>query len=73
MNVTIRMTDEQRKIADSYAKCEGLTLSEAIKRAFFEAVEEEYDLTEAKAVSKRIASGEEKTYSLDETERMLGL
>lgn len=67
------MTDEQRKIADSYAKCEGLTLSEAIKRAFFEAVEEEYDLTEAKAVSKRIASGEEKTYSLDETERMLGL
>ncbi len=73
MNVTIRMTDEQRKIADSYAKCEGLTLSEAIKRAFFETVEEEYDLTEAKAVSKRIASGEEKTYSLDETERMLGL
>ncbi len=73
MNVTIRMTDEQRKIADSYVRCEGITLSEAIKRAFFETIEEEYDLAEAKAVSERIASGAEKTYSLDEVERMLGL
>lgn len=73
MNVTIRMSDGERKIADSYARCEGISLSEAIKRVFFEAVEEEYDLAEAKAVSERIASGEEKTYSLDEAEKMLGL
>ncbi len=73
MNVSIRMTKEQREIADAYAKCEGLTLSEAIKRAFFEAVEEEYDLTEAKVISERIANGSEKTYSIDEAEKILGL
>lgn len=73
MNVTIRMTDEQRKIADAYAKCEGVTLSEAIKRAFFEAVEEKYDLAEAEEVSKRIRNGAEKTYSVDEAERLMGL
>ncbi len=73
MNVTIRMTDEQRKIADSYAKCEGISLSEAIKRAFFEAIEDEYDLAEAKEVSERIKNGTEKTYSLDEAERLMGL
>ena len=43
MNVTIRMTDEQRRIADSYAKCEGVSLSQAIKKAFFEAVEDKHD------------------------------
>lgn len=43
MNVTIRMTTEQRKIADSYAKCEGVSLSQAIKKAFFEAVEDKHD------------------------------
>lgn len=73
MNVTIRMTDEQRKIADTYAKCEGVTLSEAIKRAFFEAIEEKYDLAEAEEVSKRIRNGTEKTYSADEAERLMDL
>ena len=73
MNVTIRMIDEQRKIADAYAKCEGVTLSEAIKRAFFEAIEEKYDLAEAEEVSKRIRNGTEKTYSVDEAERLMGL
>ena len=73
MNVTIRMTDEQRKIADTYAKCEGITLSEAIKRAFFEAIEEKYDLAEAEEVSKRIRNGIEKTYSVDEAEKLMGL
>lgn len=34
MTISIRMTEEQKKIAEAYAKCEGVNLSEAIKRAF---------------------------------------
>lgn len=73
MTISIRITEEQKKIAEAYAKCEGVSLSEAIKRAFFDAIEEEYDVAEAKAVSKRVKEGKEKTYSLDEAEKILGL
>ena len=39
-----RMTEEEKKLADAYAKLNGVSLSEAIKRAFFEKIEDEYDI-----------------------------
>ncbi len=44
MSFSIRMTEEERSLADSYAKLHSLTLAEAFKRALFEQIEEEYDI-----------------------------
>ncbi|MCR5502500.1 MAG: DUF6290 family protein [Lachnospiraceae bacterium] len=47
MSFSIRMTAEERSLADSYAKLHSLTLAEAFKRALFERIEDEYDVTVA--------------------------
>lgn len=41
---SIRLTDEEKKLADSYAKVHGISTGEAFKNALFERIEEEYDL-----------------------------
>ena len=45
MAFSIRLTDEERMLAESYAKLHSFSLSEAFKRALFEKIEDEYDLT----------------------------
>ena len=45
MSFSIRMTEEERSLADSYAKLHSLSLSDAFKKALFERIEDEYDLT----------------------------
>lgn len=44
MSFSIRMTAEERSLADSYAKLHSLSLAEAFKKALFERIEDEYDL-----------------------------
>lgn len=72
MTITIRMTEEQRKLADSYAKCKGVTLSQAIKDAFFETIEDEFDVAEAEMA---LAEHEKnpKTISFEELSKEFGL
>ena len=45
MAFSIRMTDEERQLAESYAKLHSLSLAEAFRRALFERIEDEYDVT----------------------------
>ena len=45
MPFSIRLTEEERSLADSYAKLHSMSLSEAFKNALFEKIEEEYDIT----------------------------
>lgn len=45
MSFSIRLTDEEKALADSYAKLHSISLSEAFKRALFERIEDEYDIT----------------------------
>ena len=44
MSFSIRLTKEERKLADSYAKLHSLTISEAFKRVLFEKIEDEFDI-----------------------------
>ena len=44
MVFSIRLTEEERKLADSYAKLHAISLGEAFKRALFEQIEDEYDI-----------------------------
>lgn len=58
MAFSIRLTEEERRIADSYAKLHAISVGEAFKRALFEKIEDEYDITVAKeAYQEYLESG----------------
>lgn len=67
-HVSLRVTDQEKGLMESYAKLHGVNLSDAIKSAFFEKLEDEYDL---RWIEKYEA--DETTYTHEEVGRMLGL
>lgn len=72
MVVSIRMTTEEKNLADAYARINGVSLSEAIKRAYFEKIEEEYDIALADEALREYEKNP-KTYTHEEIKKMLGL
>ena len=72
MVVSIRMTEEEKQLAVAYAKLNGASLSEAMKRAYFEKIEEEYDVALADAALREYEKNP-KTYSHEEVKKILGL
>lgn len=44
MPVSISLTDEEQRLAVSYARIHSISLGDAFKQAFFERLEDEYDL-----------------------------
>ena len=58
MSFSIRLTPEEKILAESYAKLHSLSLGEAFKKALFERIEDEYDITAAnEAYEEYVASG----------------
>ena len=47
MAFSIRLTEAERAIANSYAKLHAVSLGEAFKNALFEKIEDEYDIAVA--------------------------
>lgn len=47
MAFSIRLTEDERKLADSYSKIHAISLGDAFKKALFEKIEEEYDIAVA--------------------------
>lgn len=44
MSFSIRLTPEEKSLAESYAKLHSMSLGEAFKRSLFERIEDEYDI-----------------------------
>ncbi len=44
MAFSIRLTAEEKKLANSYATIHSISVGEAFKRALFEKIEDEYDI-----------------------------
>ena len=44
MAFSIRLIDDERMLAESYARLHSFSLSEAFRKALFEKIEDEYDL-----------------------------
>ncbi len=44
MAFSIRLTDEEKRLATSYARLNSMSLGEAFKRALFDKIEEQYDI-----------------------------
>jgi len=72
-HVSLRVTEQEKNWMESYAKVQGVNLSEAIKEAFFEKLENEYDLKAIREYEKEKAKGNMKYYSHEEVGKMLGL
>ena len=47
MSFSIRLTEEERQLANSYAKIHAMSIGEAFKKALFEKIEDEYDIAVA--------------------------
>lgn len=62
MSFSIRLTEEEKKLAESYAKLHSISLAEAFKRALFEQIEDEYDIAIAEEAYKEyVESGYKST------------
>lgn len=60
MSFSIRLTDTERALAESYAKLHALSLAEAFKQALFEKIEDEYDIALAdEAYEEYLRSGKQ--------------
>lgn len=44
MAFSIRLSEDERKLVDSYAKIHSISVGEAFKRALFEKIEDEFDI-----------------------------
>ena len=72
-HVSLRVTEQEKSWMEGYAKVQGINLSEAIKEAFFEKLEDEYDLQAIRAHKAEKAKGNMKLYSLEEAKKELGI
>ena len=62
MAFSIRLTDEERNVAETYAKINPISLGEAFKKALFEKIEDEYDFNLGEeAYNKYVKSGKKAT------------
>ena len=71
MAFSIRLTDDEERLARSYAALLGISMGEAFKRALFEKIEDEYDIAVGDAAYKEYLKNP-KAHSLDEVLKMFG-
>ena len=58
MAFSIRLTEEERKLVDSYTEIHSISIGEAFKKALFEKIEEEFDIAVAdEAYNEYVKSG----------------
>jgi hypothetical protein len=72
-HVSLRVSAEEKTWMESYAKVQGISLSDAIKAAFFEKLEDEYDLKIIREYEAEKAKGDMQYYTHAEMKERLGL
>ena len=73
MAFSIRLTEEERSLAESYAKLHSMSLAEAFKRALFEQIENEFDITLAEEAYDEYVAGGRKSRPISELWKELDL
>jgi len=69
-HVSLRVSEQEKTWMESYAKLHGVSLSDAIKQAFFEKLEDDYDLNVIREYEQEKPV---KFYSMSEVISELGL
>lgn len=73
MAFSIRLTEEEKSLAESYAKFHSMSLGEAFKRALFEKIEDEYDITVANEAYNAYVKNENKSKPISDLWKELDL
>lgn len=73
MSFSIRLTEEERALAESYARLHSYSLAEAFKRALFEKIEDEYDVTIGQEAYREYLSSGKQSRPIDELWKECGL
>ncbi len=73
MAFSIRLTDQEKMIADSYARLHSLSLGEAFKQALFEKIEDEYDIAVAEEAYTEYVNSGKKSRPISELWKELDL
>lgn len=73
MVFSIRLTEEEKSLAESYAKIHAMSLGEAFKRALFERIEDEYDVTVGREAYDEYAKNGKKSRPISELWKELDL
>ncbi len=72
MTISVRLDDKDSKLIKTYAKMNNISLSDLIRTALLEKIEDEYDLKCYESAIKDYKKNP-KTYTLDEVKKELGL
>ena len=72
MTISVRLNDKDTELIKTYAEMNNITVSDLVRNAILEKIEDEYDL---KCYEEAINEYKKnpKTYTLDEVKRELGL
>ena len=73
MPLSIRLSDDERQLVDSYAKIHAISVSEAFKRALFEKIEDEFDVSVANAAYDEYVKSGKKSRPINELWKELDL
>ena len=73
MSFSIRLTSEEKALAESYAKLHSISLGEAFKRALFSQFEDEYDIVVADEAYREYVDNGKKSRPISELWQELGL
>lgn len=73
MSFSIRLTDNEKSLVESYAKIHSISVGEAFKRALFERIEDEHDVVVAADAYKEYVDGGQKSCPISELWSELGL
>lgn len=73
MSFSIRLSVEEKKLAESYAKLHAMSLGEAFKKALFEKIEDEYDVVVAEEAYEEYVNDGKKSRPISELWKELDL
>lgn len=72
MTISVRLSEEDTELIKAYATLNNISVSELIRNAVLEKIEDEYDLESYKKAIKEYKNNP-KTYTLDKVKEELGL
>ncbi len=72
MTISVRLNEEDTKLIKAYAEINKMSVSDMIRNAILEKIEDEYDLKAYKKAMEEYKKNP-KTYTLEEVKKGLGL
>jgi hypothetical protein len=73
MAFSIRLTEQKKELAESYAKLHSLSLGEAFKKALFDKIDEKFDVAVYDEAYKEYEKSGRKSRPIDELWKELNL